>query len=387
MEKVISCLGFEMKCELVTDKDEIQEIYQSWLSSVSDSDFESFWQHPQFLIAQEKFYENTSVLIKITEKGITHAILPCLFSKKKRLFRFSIKKIPLFKERQLRVLGPDFLFTSSADKESVVACFKTFLTSIFRRFDRLVFEDINCSGCLCRCLTGFKFIKEKKKESVYLIELSEGLEKYLTKFSRKKKYNLKREKKKLESLSGNGLRFRKVSSPCQIDSFLKDIDCIYKKSWQGKGFSGYRNNKNSIEYFEFLAEKGLLRSYVLWNEFGPLSFVIGYQSGGTYYFEETGYCTEWKKYCPGSVLTFEVIKELFEENSPNCLNFGVGYNQYKEVFSNSQRDSVSGSLVKILSHHGLFTVFQFLVDKLYYFLRCFVYSLRIDKTIKKLVKG
>jgi len=39
----------------------------------------------------------------------------------------------------------------------------------------------------------------------------------------------------------------------------------------------------------------------------------------------------WKRHSPGLVLNYLILKDLFASDTPKTVDFGFGYNQYKEM--------------------------------------------------------
>jgi CelD/BcsL family acetyltransferase involved in cellulose biosynthesis len=136
------------------------------------------------------------------------------------------------------------------------------------------------------------------------------------------------------------VRLVAVREAGQAGAFLNAVDEIAKHTWQARAYGARtRNAASDIAHFEFLAEHGWLRSYLLTGGGAPLAFQIGVQYAEQFHFLETGYDSRWSKFAPGNVLQTMLIEDLFTSNQPRFADYGFGEGESKRILGNisSQR--------------------------------------------------
>ncbi len=162
---------------------------------------------------------------------------------------------------------------------------------------------------------------------------------YLKTLRPKKRYNLRRDARKLES--EHQARFEKITEPDQVRSFLDQFEQVYRRSWQGNLHTGRSWNAevtNRADCYR-IAQLGWLRSYVLKVGDAPIAAVFGCQYEGAYHVRELCFDPKWADCGPGSVLMHLLIEDLYQQNPPQVLDFGPGDEAYKRSFrSNVEQD-------------------------------------------------
>ena len=183
-------------------------------------------------------------------------------------------------------------------------------------------------------------------QRTYMLVMPESFERYLAGLRPKSRGNLRRQVSKLGAAAGNALALRRYSQPEAMDALIAHVAVIWNKSWHSK-FGG---GPPAAAFLKGFARAGWVRSYVLFARQEPVAFVVGYQYKGRYYYESTAYDPGWQQYSPGSVLTCLMLEELFSRDRPALVDFGFGYNQYKEVLGNRPEDRAEIRMP--LSNHG-----------------------------------
>ena len=183
-------------------------------------------------------------------------------------------------------------------------------------------------------------------QRTYMLVMPESFERYLSSLRPKSRGNLRRQVSKLEAAAGNALALRRYSQPEAMDELIAHVAVIWNKSWHSK-FGGA---PPAAAFLKGLARAGWVRSYVLFARQEPVAFVVGYQYKGRYYYESTAYDPGWQQYSPGAVLTWLMLEDLFSRDRPSVVDFGFGYNQYKEVLGNQPEDRAEMRMP--LSNHG-----------------------------------
>jgi CelD/BcsL family acetyltransferase involved in cellulose biosynthesis len=131
------------------------------------------------------------------------------------------------------------------------------------------------------------------------------------------------------------VRLVAVREAGQVGDFLNGVDQVAKYTWQARAYGPKtRNSASDIAHFEFLAEHGWLRSYLLIGGGEPLAFQIGIQYAEHFHFLETGYDSRWSKLGPGNVLQTMLIEDLFNFNQPRFADYGFGEGESKRILGN-----------------------------------------------------
>jgi GNAT superfamily N-acetyltransferase len=181
----------------------------------------------------------------------------------------------------------------------------------------------------------------------HCVLLPSTFDEYLSKFKRKKRYNLERQVNVLRDHGNGRLDVVRVDSEAQIESFLKSAVCVARSSWQQTRI-GTRIDEGQGRHAKLsdVARRGLLRSYLLISGEKACAFVLGYQYRDVYHYVEIAYDENFAKFSPGTVLLYLLIKDLIQYNPPKRLNFGVGHASYKQEFGNIHYEDASVLLLR-----------------------------------------
>ena len=157
-----------------------------------------------------------------------------------------------------------------------------------------------------------------------LIRLDGTFDSYMNRLSPKTRKNRLRE---IEGLRKHGeLQLIRVTKASEIEGFLEPAYAISRRTWQfhraAQGLA--RRDRDLVrDELRFLAERGWLRCYLLKSGNEPCSFVLGQQYGRYFYVDAAGVDQAWRSYSAGTVILMLVLKDLFEENSPQSYDFGA----------------------------------------------------------------
>ncbi len=148
-----------------------------------------------------------------------------------------------------------------------------------------------------------------------------------------------------------------------MEDFYPAALAIAERSWQIQSLG--QPLEETALYRESLmsaAKLGCLRAYLLKCGGQPCAFVIGYQDKDVLQFEQTAYSQEWHEFSPGTVLYYQLMQDLYEHRPPKLLNFGVGTNPHKQLFSNQSTSDTALYVLRPTLHnrlrmagYGLFT--------------------------------
>ncbi len=210
----------------------------------------------------------------------------------------------------------------------------------------LLFEDLDNESTLRKVVhqlqsVGCQHFSPTGLQERLRLELPPTMDEYWSTFSKKRRYNLKRERKILDK--EGTVTIKKINQVDQVADFLEDAHRVSLKTWQTRQL-GLRVSKNDddLETFTFLASQGALRSYLLYLNDEPIAFMIGNQYNGVYHYEEVGFDSDYAKYSPGKALLIAGLEDIYSDNKPTWFDFGLGDADYKRQMANHQ--SQSGTL-------------------------------------------
>jgi CelD/BcsL family acetyltransferase involved in cellulose biosynthesis len=173
--------------------------------------------------------------------------------------------------------------------------------------------------------------------------LEPGSEGFKLDLSQRRKRHLRQGARALSKLASASLTIDRIDAPDQVDSFCTAAADIIGKSWQrripiAQAYAALQNE----QFLKKLAERGLLRSYVLRAGDHTCAFVLGYQYRGIFHYSDVAYDEDLAYASPGILLLQFLVQDLASWNPPRMVNFGIGEDIYKRIFCNSQ--IASGSI-------------------------------------------
>lgn len=172
-----------------------------------------------------------------------------------------------------------------------------------------------------------------REEPFHSLSLPDKFDDFLARFSKKKRYNLKRQVRLMEEAYNGQMRLECITQPAQIEPFLAAAEAVATGSWKDDQLTQalVRTPANIATYSD-LANRGLLRSYVLRNADQAVAYALGYQFDTTYHYADIAYSGSEVNLSPGTVLLCLIVRDLVETSRLRMLNFGIGNADYKRQF-------------------------------------------------------
>lgn len=158
-----------------------------------------------------------------------------------------------------------------------------------------------------------------------------SFDEYMNSKSAKTRSKLRR---KLRMITDSGeTKLKRYTDSSDVLGFVEGLSCVSARTWQNRLLGiQYRNDAETCAKFRDLAERQLLRGYLLWRDGQPLAFVVGYQYDGVYYYADVGFDPQAAELSPGTFLLFLILQDLHGYDPPKELNYGVGDAAYKQRF-------------------------------------------------------
>jgi GNAT acetyltransferase-like protein len=159
----------------------------------------------------------------------------------------------------------------------------------------------------------------------------------------KTRQELRRKQQKLEKDVGGPIRIRCFREVAEFDEAIKEAEGVAKKSYlRGLGV-GFDVSPETREILRVKAQKGWLRTYVLYAGDRSLAFWMGDLVQGIFGGNFTGYDPDIAKYSPGMYLMAKVIEDFCNAKQPEVtkIDFGPGGAPYKASLGKSEGDEAS----------------------------------------------
>ncbi len=165
------------------------------------------------------------------------------------------------------------------------------------------------------------------------IALPDSFEKYLAdQFTSKHRGNLRRTIKALRDASGGTIALERFDRPGDGARFFDAARPVATATWQAQ--QGTEFGPDLRARLDDLAERGLLRSYLLRVGGEPCAFVIGYQWRSEFHYIRIGYDPKFAKLSPGTALLYLLLEEMCAEKRVTLFSLGAGDFGYKAQFGN-----------------------------------------------------
>ena len=282
----------------------------------------------------DKYKSNAILVYKNNE---LKAILPlCMYGKK------TIKSLSICSANELY---PDHLDIICIENQGEYLNYiLKYLKNVYKKWHVLTFAFLSKDGEIASYLRSQKipFWKMvRNEERAPYIPLGNGIEKHLASFKKKKRYNLNREEKNLDS---QGAELFKVTTENELKESLKALFDLHSKRSDAKELISTFSTKEIKRFHHDLANRLLARGwlglYLLKINGKAVSALYGFKFNKKFYFYQSGLDPEWEKYSVGKILIYKVLKEI---DSEGCLEFDFlgGEDPYKIYWTKESREMVT----------------------------------------------
>lgn len=324
-------LKYEIDVQIASTPGEFGELLSAYDAFVGLTDVNcGLWCHPRVL-------RHTAYPIKDTVQFVLCTL--ALDAQPVAMLPFKLQTIPLAlsvglarlgaaSARVLRLPDAEFAVRGAGPRGRLLAAALCSLAS--RAMSDVVFVD-DCrfdekgqwdAGKECRSAV------LRNIQRTFLVTMPDSFDAYLAQLNPKSRQTLKRKARRVREAAGGALRIEAYRGPAEMDELAGLLQQVWNKSWHGRL---NRQPPPPPGLLDDLARQGWVRSYVLFAGDTPIASVVGYQYEGTYFDEAPAFDNEWSRYSPGLVLFMMVFEDLFQRDTPHEVDFGFGYNQYKEV--------------------------------------------------------
>lgn len=291
-------------------------------------------------------------LIVLRCGGRVVGLAPCFVEKARYRMRLSVLTLFTLPFRRLKVFGDTLLTARGENEADLLERLLEALRSLRREVDVVYLETLRMEGPLWSLLQREGsgqlrlMVSSPEPQVVREIRFGGSFDAYYASRPKKARNNYQWRLRKFEREAPGPPELARVTDPEQVPEFLAELDHLFNRTWQARSFGRRRRDgAEDLRYFTGLAELGLLRSYVLRSAGKPLAYVVGFQYGGRFHHEETGYDQDFAALAPGTILNYSLVRDLFEHRKPEVLDFGHGENTYKKVLGTDEYPVCSAYLV------------------------------------------
>jgi CelD/BcsL family acetyltransferase involved in cellulose biosynthesis len=166
-------------------------------------------------------------------------------------------------------------------------------------------------------------------------------ESYRASLGRAHRYNFRRRLKNLTRRFD--VRFEQVRSEEQRGEAMRLLVVLHSLRWRERGGSGAFNTSALVAFHEELSRlalrRGWLRVYVLRLDGKPAAALYGFHYNGVFYFYQSGFDPEFRKYSVGLVTMGLAIKSAIEGGA-EIYDFLHGDERYKFLWARDERELV-----------------------------------------------
>jgi CelD/BcsL family acetyltransferase involved in cellulose biosynthesis len=301
--------------------------------------------------------------------GSILGVVPLRVMRSSLTFEVSARVLARGWSRELRILGSIPLLP--ADPVVHDALF-TALDRGFEDCQAIAMHGVPTASFLWHHVHASRYLRERfltyamyGVRDCHVIPLPEAIDDYWTKFSAKRRYNLRRQARMLREHFGGRLALRRFDSPQQVGDLIDVIgrtaECHGLSQWNTQSF---RLDRREVES---LADRGLLLIYVLMGAGRPCAALVGRKYQGVYYLEQIPRDRGLDRFSPGATAVQLAIEDLIRHTPIRKIDMGFGTPAYRHCSTNATELRASLFLLRRTLANRLLrrshVTFNFLVDR------------------------
>jgi hypothetical protein len=238
----------------------------------------------------------------------------------------SLYDLPL---RQVDLLGGELMLPPETE---VYDRFFLALDEAFPDCECFILDSLSCSGFTWHYLQQSKVVRGRYlpyildgKRDYHILRLPPTLRSYLAEFNRKKRYNLKRQVRILKNNCEKELELVRVESRKDIEIWIearRAIDQSQRHVLPHR--TDIKGEAKATRRMGDLADRGLLRNYVLRSGERYFGCISGCQYRDLYNVWYIIHNNDFAKYSPGTCTFFLAIEDLLAHRPAAMVNLGFG---------------------------------------------------------------
>ena len=307
---------------------------------------------------EEELKDDTSSIYLVVLRKDDHivALAPFVLRKTRKSYALGERRLFSLPVTTLQLVGGGFI--GELDKTYVHYIFEALAAR--NDFDFIPLGEVELNGDLHQVLrdglanSPWRCAHAGHKTSLHwLIHFPSTFDNYMAEFSGKTRSSLRRKVRKFDN--HNDGTFRVISRAGDVGEFLEAGEKISRLSYQWNVGQRLYDDELTKQSFTVSANKGELRSYLLYAKGKPCAFMRGSIKGGIYQYDTPGFDPEYDKLSPGTVLFLKAVDDLITNTNCKTFDFGVGGDMtgYKKIFGNSSYETIAIDIGRPLKPYTL----------------------------------
>jgi hypothetical protein len=156
---------------------------------------------------------------------------------------------------------------------------------------------------------------------------------YLDGLSKQTRARLRKEANRIQKKFGDTLSVQCYKKINDLDTIIRDQETIAQKTYHRGLGVGFISDDKTRKRLTAGLERGFYRSYIIYIDKKPASFLDGTSYHKTFFGGTTGYDPEYEYYHFGTFILVKIIENLIEEGF-EAMDFGLGDSEYKRIYCN-----------------------------------------------------
>jgi len=162
-------------------------------------------------------------------------------------------------------------------------------------------------------------------QECHVLPLPQTFTEYLARQSGKKRYNLKRQVRILREHGGGDLQLRRIEQPEDLAFYLDALTGLGLIGPPvGSSIDTASLHARMFTALQSIAERGMLRSYVLNCGGSVVGCIEGHQYRDIFAISDIRFDPEYSRFSPGVVMVHLAIEDLTSHRPARLINFGSG---------------------------------------------------------------
>lgn len=169
----------------------------------------------------------------------------------------------------------------------------------------------------------------------FVLDLPKDFNKFLERLSAKHRSSIRRYRKKLDNAFPEPVTIVLDKGEESIRALCGTIERVAATTYQRGMGRGFFHNTSWERRLTIEAERGALRVFIMYSGSTPLAFWIFVTQSNVAHSVATGYQPSVSAFTPGTLLLIDAV-ETFIEEALDTIDWGLGYADYKQRFSNRE---------------------------------------------------
>ncbi len=381
-------------CRILQTVNEIDSIVPAW-SRLRDLEARgcNFQNDPQLIAAAVKLDLPATPFVAIVERsGALLAVAPFVVVNNIFRVRFSVFSLFSLKVRLLKLLGNSVILGNNVSADQCFEAISQALKEHSDKFDLLFLDGIPSDDELWKYFQRDSFRQKGLRvfpaasapDLGFRLSLPPSFDEYFQSLGANTRKSLKKRTKDLCERNQGVLS--KITQPAEVELFLRQVDEVYRDSWQAKTYGGnVRCIPSEIARLQGIAELGWLRSYVLCRGETPVAFQLGYQYRGEFYAMDFAFAQAEADCSPGAVLMHLMFQDLYVRDTPHQVDLGHGDSPQKHTFRAVPYE-VNFAYVVPRERRAWFIRVQQMLTNMERCIRSGLVRLKLDRAVRRILK-